>query len=284
MPFAGKAAMNTTSRLPWTNEWLAPFHWVLFRLSDTEVTVGTLVKLLLFLIALFWLAGAIRRWLSGRLLTRFELDAGTRDAVASMARYAVLALGILLILQNAGINLTALSVVAGAVGVGVGFGLQNIVSNFISGLIIMLERPIKVGDRVEVANVEGVVREISARRTTVVTSDNVAILIPNQRFILDSVVNLAYLKAPVRLRVAASLPAETDLALVERVLKEVAGELPGVLGTPPPQVLMRSLGGASRQFELAVWFTPVSIARDELTSQLNQAIARGFAAHDIRFA
>jgi len=274
--------MNQT--IPWLNEWLAPLHWVLFRLSDTEITVGSLVKLLLLATLLFWLAGALRRWLAGRVLTRFDIEAGTRDAVASIVRYTVLVLGMVLILQNVGINLGALSMVAGAVGVGVGFGLQNIVSNFISGLIIMLERPIKVGDRVEVANVEGVVREISARRTTVVTSDNVAILIPNQRFILDSVVNLAYLNAPVRLRVAASLAADTDVAQAERLLKEAAGELPGVLGTPPPQVLLRSLGGAARQFELAVWFTPARVARDELTSQLNQAIARRFAVHDVRFA
>lgn len=274
--------LNTTST--WLNEWLAPLHWVLFQLSETDITVGTLVKMLLFVTILVWLAGALQRWLASRVLMRFDIEPGTRYAVASMARYALLVLGMVLILQNVGINLTALSMVAGAVGVGVGFGLQNIVSNFISGLIIMLERPIKVGDRVEVGNVEGVVRDISARRTTVVTSDNVAILIPNQRFILDNVVNLAYLNAPVRLRVAATLAADTDVAQVERVLGEVASELPGVLNTPPPQVLLRSPGGATRQVELAVWFNPGSVARDELTSQFNQAVSHRFAANEIRFA
>ena len=90
-----------------------------------------------------------------------------------------------MVLQNVGINLAALSVVAGAVGLGVGFGLQNVVSNFISGLIITMERPIKVGDRIEVGGVEGVVQEIGARCTTVITNDRMAILVPNQRFILD---------------------------------------------------------------------------------------------------
>ncbi|MGS5087003.1 mechanosensitive ion channel family protein [Hydrogenophaga sp. A37] len=276
--------MDLSETMGSMRQWLAPLDWVLFRLTDTEVTLGMLVKLVLLGAALFWLAGAVRRWLAGRVLARFDVEEGTRHAVASMTRYVVLVLGMVLILQNLGINLGALSLVAGAVGVGVGFGLQNIVSNFISGLIIMLERPIKVGDRVEVANVEGVVHEISARRTTVVTSDNVAILIPNQRFILDSVVNLAYLDAPVRLRVAASLAPDSDAAQVERLLIEVARELPGVMDTPAPHVLWRSISTAAREVELAVWFVPDRIARDALKSELNRAMARSFAAHDIRFA
>ncbi|NIM41113.1 MAG: mechanosensitive ion channel [Hydrogenophaga sp.] len=247
---------------------------VLFRLGDAQMTLALLLKLLLLLALVFWAAGAVRRWLLGAGLSRFDIDTGTRYAVAATARYLLLVLGVLMVLQNVGINLAALSVVAGAVGLGVGFGLQNVVSNFISGLIIMFERPIKVGDRVEVASVEGVVREISARRTTVVTSDNVAILIPNQRFILDNVVNLAYLDGPVRLRVAVGLPSGADAALVGQLLREAAHELPEVLREPAPQVLLRSLGGASQQFELAVWFQPQLTARDQLASALNLAVAR----------
>src|SRR5207248_4786455 len=114
----------------------------------------------------------------------------------------VLVAGFAMILQNAGINLGALTVVAGALGVGVGFGLQNIVSNFISGIIIMLERPIKVGDRVEMAgDIEGTVHEIGARSTLIFTQDQVAILVPNQKFITDTVVNLMHAERPIRLRV-----------------------------------------------------------------------------------
>jgi len=184
----------------WMPYWLGTASdIVLLRLGDGTLTLGTLVKLIILVAALFWFASALRGWLSSRVLRRLPVDEGTRIAIASMLRYLVLILGMVLILQNVGINLSALGVVAGAVGVGVGFGLQNIVSNFISGVIIMLERPIKVGDRIEVGGVEGVVREISARRTTLVTMDNVAILIPNQRFIVENVINSAYLEEPVRL-------------------------------------------------------------------------------------
>ncbi len=260
------------------------FDVALFRLGDAQITAGLLLKLLLLLWLVFWAAGALRRWLLGPGLQRFDIDAGTRYAVASTARYVVLVLGLVMVLQNVGIKLAALSVVAGAVGVGVGFGLQNVVSNFISGLIIMFERPIKVGDRVEVASVEGVVREISARRTTVVTSDNVAILIPNQRFILDNVVNLAYLNGPVRLRVGAGLVPGSDAALVERLLHEAANDVPEVLREPGPQVLMKALGGASQQFELAVCFRPEHTARDQLARALNLAVARRLAQAGVKQA
>lgn len=272
---------NPISYVAWL---LAAMNVVLLRMGDVAITAGSLVKLVLLVSALFWFAGAMRRWLVTRLLGRFDADEGTRIAIASVLRYLVLVLGTVLILQNVGINLSALGVVAGAVGVGVGFGLQNIVSNFISGLIVMLERPVKVGDRIEVGSIEGVVREISARRTTLVTADNVAVLIPNQRFILENVVNSAYLDEPVRLRITASLAPETNAALLENLLLKVATEHPGVLAQPPPRVLLRSFDGSARQFELAVWFWPASVAREQLSSELNIALSKAFSSDGVRHA
>lgn len=272
---------NPISYVAWL---LAAMNVVLLKMGDVAITAGSLVKLVLLVSALFWFAGAMRRWLVTRLLGRFDADEGTRIAIASVLRYLVLVLGTVLILQNVGINLSALGVVAGAVGVGVGFGLQNIVSNFISGLIVMLERPVKVGDRIEVGAIEGVVREISARRTTLVTADNVAVLIPNQRFILENVVNSAYLDEPVRLRITASLAPETNAALLEDLLLKVATEHPGVLAQPPPRVLLRSFDGSARQFELAVWFWPASVAREQLSSELNIALSKAFSSNGVRHA
>lgn len=272
---------NPISYVAWL---LAAMNVVLLKMGDVAITAGSLVKLVLLVSALFWFAGAMRRWLVTRLLGRFDADEGTRIAIASVLRYLVLVLGTVLILQNVGINLSALGVVAGAVGVGVGFGLQNIVSNFISGLIVMLERPVKVGDRIEVGSIEGVVREISARRTTLVTADNVAVLIPNQRFILENVVNSAYLDEPVRLRITASLAPETNAALLEDLLLKVATEHPGVLAQPPPRVLLRSFDGSARQFELAVWFWPASVAREQLSSELNIALSKAFSSNGVRHA
>lgn len=256
----------------------------LFTLGDANITLFSLGKVALLVLALFWLAGRIGRWIVRSGLARFGFDAGTREAVGAIVRYLVLIIGFALILQNAGINLTALSVVAGAIGVGVGFGLQNIVSNFISGLIIMLERSIKVGDRIELGTLEGTVREIRARRTTVVTNDNVAILIPNQRFIVDNVVNLAYLEAPIRLRVPMGVAPGTDAGLVARLLMEVAASRDDILQDPPPQVILNNLGGAAMGFELAVWYAGQHRTRQRLASELNFAISEAFRANQIRGA
>jgi small-conductance mechanosensitive channel len=247
----------------------------LFTLGGASVSAGGLLRTLAMVVALLWLSSWLRRWMVSHALARFRhMDLGTREAVASVVRYMVLVLGMALILQNAGIRLTALGVVAGAVGVGVGFGLQNIISNFISGLIIMLERPVKVGDPVEMAGVAGVVREIGARRTTIVTPDQVAVLVPNQRLITDNVTNMGYLGRPVRLRLPVAVPADADLAALRDRLLAAARAEPRVLAEPPPALLVTSVGAATPAVELAVWHGPTEPSRQDLAAALNAQIAR----------
>jgi small-conductance mechanosensitive channel len=250
-------------------------HFTLFRLGETAVTAELLIRLLVLTIGLFWLSGWMRGWLVQRALSRFgHLDLGTREAIGSVFRYAVLVMGLALILQNAGIRLTALGVVAGALGVGVGFGLQNIISNFVSGMIIMLERPIKVGDPIELGNVSGVVREIGARRTTIVTPDRIAVLVPNQRFVVDNVVNMAYFGQPVRLRLPVPAPAGADLAALQTRLLAIVHNHPKVLADPPPALLVTALTADSATLELAVWHDPYEASRHDLIAALNREIAR----------
>ena len=254
----------------------------LFSFGGTIFTLSSLLKLALALVLLVVVAARLRHWMVVRVLLRFQMDLGTRQAIGSIVRYVVLIVGVLVILQNAGINLTTFNVVAGALGVGVGFGLQNVFSNFISGLIVMFERPIKVGDRIEVAGVEGVVHEIGARRTTVVTNDNVAILLPNQRFITDNVVNLVYLERAVRLRVPVNVAAGTDVELVRGLLLDAAASNDRVLLDPPPSVLLLSLGGGALGFELVVWYQPAGCTRQQLLSELNYAISEKLRVHEVR--
>jgi len=189
----------------------------------------------------------------------------------------------MLILQNAGINLTAFAVVASALGVGVGFGLQNIISNFISGLIIILERPIQVGDRIEIAGVEGLVHSIGARRTTVVTADSTTILVPNQRFITDNVTNYVFLDHEVRLRVPVTVAQGSDVRLVEKLLFEAA-HVPDVHAEPKPQVALTSLGGAAIGLELWVWYDGQQFAKQEVLSRLYFSISDALKAHEIKMA
>lgn len=244
----------------------------LFTLGGAEFTLSSALKLVLLLILLLWGAGRLRDLAVERALRHTPLDPGSRQAIGNVVRYAVIAVGLALILQNAGLNLSTLGVVAGAISVGVGFGLQNIVSNFVSGLIIMLERPIKVGDRVLLADVEGVIREIGARRTAVVTNDNITILVPNQRFIVENVFNLMTAGGPVRLRLPVTLPPGRDPTRVAALMLEAARGQEGVLEQPPPAVLRPSLPDDKLVFELTVWHDPVLTIRQALTSALNQRI------------
>src|SRR5690606_14357304 len=125
-------------------------NYNIFALGDAKITPLSILYTLLLTAALIYLSSKLKGLLISRLLRRTNLDAGAQDAIGTITRYLILFVGFLIILQTVVINLTTLNVLAGAVGIGVGFGLQNIANNFISGLIILLERPIKVGDRIEV--------------------------------------------------------------------------------------------------------------------------------------
>lgn len=253
----------------------------IFELGNAQITLGILAYLILAIAVLFYLSGVLRVWMAERLLPRRRLDLGARLAVAAISRYIVLLIGVLVIIQTAGINLTTLNVVVGAIGIGAGFGLQNVVSNFISGLIIMFERPIKIGDRIVVDEVEGDVVEIGARSTKVLTNDNITIIVPNSKFITENVVNWKYNDARVRFRIPVSVAYGSDVRLVEKLLLEVAGKEGEVLEDPAPAVRFLEFGENGLAFELRAWTTSLVHRKGRLISMLNFAIYEEFRAHEI---
>lgn len=265
----------------WSHKLLALLKTPIFEAGGTSFTLLALLQILLLVVLLIYLSGKLRAWMAGRLLTRTGLDLGARQAVATITRYVVLLLGLLIILQTAGINLTTLNVLAGAVGIGVGFGLQNIISNFISGLIIMFERPIKIGDRIEVDDVEGDVVEIGARSTVVLTNDNINIIIPNSKFITENVVNWKYNDGTVRFKIPVGVAYGSDLRKVEKILLEVAGAEEDVLDDPAPVVRFMEFGDSSLNLELRAWSSSAVTRKGKLISALNFAIYEKFQEHDI---
>jgi len=256
-------------------------NFPLLKLGEVEVTLLVLLQFLILLLVLVYAAGKLKRLLIERLLIRTKLDVGARQAVGSITRYIVLLVGLLIILQSIGINLTTLNVLAGAVGIGVGFGLQNIASNFISGLIILFERPIKIGDRIVVGDVEGDVTEIGARSTTVVTNNNIAIIVPNSNFISEPVVNWKYTDSKVRFEIPVGVSYGSDVRLVEKLLLEVARENPNVLNEPKPDVCFREFGDSSLNFVLRVWNQKQVHSKMVLYSSLNFAIFDKFKQHGV---
>ncbi len=249
----------------------------LLTLGTTEITVTSLVKLLVFGVLLWLIAGRFARWTLDKLLSRTHMDKGQRAAVTGLVHYTVLVGGAVLILQNAGIQLTAFAVVGSAMGVGIGFGLQNIISNFISGLIILLERPIQVGDRVELAGIEGVVDAIGARRTTIITPDRVAVLVPNQRFITDNVTNTLYRGHVLRLRVPVTTPAGSDVRELERLLLGAA-QGPDIAPDPVPLVTITDMKQDEIALELTVWYDARTQSRRQLLSRLYFSISDAMKA------
>jgi small-conductance mechanosensitive channel len=223
---------------------------------------------------LFYLAGKLRHWLVNGLLAKSKLDIGARQAVGAITRYVVLFIGFLVILQTVGINLTTLNVIAGAVGIGIGFGLQNIASNFISGLVILAERPITIGDRVEVAGIAGQVRQIRARSTVIVTNDNISMIVPNTKFIDSPVTNWTYSDPRVRFRIPIGVAYGSDVEKVREVLIAAGREHPHTLKDPEPSVFLKQFGDNSIDFELVVWSEEMSYRPSRFKSDLNFLIEK----------
>jgi len=253
----------------------------LLPVGSTRFTLWMLLYLLVLIALLVYVTGKLKTWMVERLLARTRIDIGVRQAVGSIFRYVIVAIGFMIILQTAGINLSALTVLAGAFGIGVGFGLQNITNNFVSGLIILFERPIKVGDRIDVGNVTGDVVKISPRATTIVTNDNIAIIVPNSEFISSQVINWSYTNRDVRLNFPVGVAYHSDPELVRKALLEVAADHPGVLKERNADVLLQEFGDSSLNFILRVWTRDYTTTPGVLRSELNYAICKKFKEHGI---
>jgi len=243
-------------------------------IAGSEFTPLRLLTVITLTTALVWVTRRLTRWLVDGVLARRGVDVGLREALGAITRYAIMTLGTLVILQSAGIDLTSLNVLVGAIGVGLGFGLQNITSNFFSGLILLLERPLKIGDRVEIAGVAGEVREIGARATTLVTDESVAVIVPNSQFISERVTNWS---RPARLT-AYVLPIHvahsSDPELVRQVLLAAAARHPDVLTQPPAEVEFVEAGPAALRFQLQVWSVEHLKSAGALKSDLNFEVWR----------
>jgi small-conductance mechanosensitive channel len=253
----------------------------LYSIGDTTITLGTMLYLTVLVVALFYITGKLKTWIVEGLLLRSQVELGVRHAVGNIVRMVFLALGLIIILQTTGINLSSLTVLFGALGIGVGFGLQGVTNNFVSGIILLLERPIKVGDRIEVGNVNGDVINISPRATTIVTNDNIAIIVPNADFISSKVVNWSYTNRNVRFNFPVGVSYGSDPEQVRSVLLEVARAHHGVLKEPGPSVLFDSFGDSALNFVLRVWTRDFSTVPGVLRSELYFAISRAFKEQGI---
>jgi len=261
--------------------WSQFLEFPLIKAGGVQFTIGHLIELVVLLILVWFGEKIFRRVFLSRLLDRSRLRPSAKFAITQIARYTFLVLGIYLSLQAVEINLSSLAFLAGALGVGVGFGLQNVISNFISGLIILAEQPIALGDRVEVSGAVGRVTEISLRSTTVITSDNICIIVPNSNLITGTLVNWSHGDPTVRTRLPVGVAYGTDIEKVRDLLLEVAAADPDILKNPAPEVLFVGYGDSSINFELAVWSTMVADKPLRFKSRIYYAMHKTLEAHKI---
>ncbi len=247
--------------------WSAPIAAVHLSLVQIFLLIGLLM-------VVFWISSRTKRFLYTRLLANSGLDRSLQYAISQIVSNVVLVVGVFIVLENTGIHLAALTVFAGAVGVGVGFGLQNIASNFISGLVILAERPITIGDRVEVAGITGQVQQIRARSTVILTNDNISMIVPNTKFIDSPVTNWTYGDPRVRFRLPVGIAYGSDVEKVRGALLAAATENPHTLTNPPPNVFLEKFGDNALEFELVVWSDEMSARPRSFKSDLNFAIER----------
>ena len=254
----------------------------LFRISGSEVTVSS-VLLAIAIFAGTWIAARIaRKLVAERLLARTNLAVGARYTVGRVLAYLIYAAGGMLALNALGINATSLAAFGAALGVGLGFGLQDIVKNFVAGLIVLLERPIAVGDRIEIDQKTGDVVEIRTRSTVIRTNDEVYLIVPNAKFITDTVTNWSYRNSRIRFHVPIGVASNSNPREVEKALIAAAGRVHGILQDPAPSVYFKGFGESTLDFELLCWTQQMLSRRRAFVSEMNHAIWEELTARGIQ--
>ena len=251
----------------------------IFELSGNKISVFSVVLAGGLLWSSFVLARAgealVRRALEDR-----DIDPGVKASLERFSRYLIVVIGIWIALDSLGFNLSSLAAFGAVLGVGIGFGLQNITQNFMSGIIILIERPIKKGDMVEVKGVRGKVLDIQARSTLILTRDDVVIIVPNSQFISEQVVNDSFSGEKIRLNLSVGVAYGSDVELVKSTLVDVAYRNDKVLKSPHPKVLFEDFGDSALVFDLRVWVDDLW-DRELVLSDLRFSIDKAFREKDI---
>ncbi len=270
----------------WIGDFLSGFTIGGVRLSLIDAAIAVLV----FVLALL-MTRAVRRALTERVLPLTELDFGVRNSISVGVGYIGSTIAVLLAIAVLGIDLSSLAIVAGALSVGIGFGLQNIVNNFISGLILLVERPIKVGDWVVVGAQQGYVKRINVRATEIETFERASVILPNSELLQSAVVNWTHKDKTGRLEVRVGVAYGSDTQKVRDILLDCAREHVEISSWPTPYVVFRDFGASALDFEVRAFIKDIEkrlMVASDLRFAIDQAFRENgieipFAQHDIRF-
>lgn len=222
-------------------------------LGESNYSALQLLLLMAFTVGLWFAVSAVTQLFKSYVLSRTSAEPRAQEVIAILTQYILTFLGLIVLLQIWGLDVRSLAILASVLGVGIGFGVQNITNNLISGLIITLERPIQLGDFIKVGELMGTVERVGSRSTEIRTLDQVTIIVPNSRFLEKEVINWSHGDPVSRMRLTVGVAYGSDVDKVQAALLEAAKSHPEVLLTPPPQVWFQEFGDSAIQFDLLVW-------------------------------
>ncbi len=253
-------------------DFLEPIFSAEIRISDDVVITPMSVFLCIIIVILFtFFSKIVQRAAAKHLLPRFKIQPSTEFVILKVFHYAIMAIAFWVVLDTLGFNMTSFTVIAGLLSVGIGFGLQNLASNFVSGLIILIEAPIKVGDWVQLGDLEGEVQTINLRATGIATNDGEYIIVPNQDLITSQVINGSKGPPNIRIHTPVGVSYSSDMKKVVEVLMTVANNHPEVIQDPKPAVWLTGFGDSSVDYDLLTWIkTPRDTVR--IRAELNYKI------------
>ena len=224
-----------------------------FRVGETDFSLIRVAILIALFIAIIILSNYVTNLLRTNLLQATRMTRGSQEIISIITKYGLIAVGTVILLQANGINLSSLALIGSALGVGIGFGFQDIARNFASGIVLLFERSIQVGDFIQIGDHLGVVEEVRTRSIVLKTLDRISIIVPNSRFLSDEVINWNHRRSVTRLHLPVGVAYGSDVKRVKSALLQAAAEHLEVLHNPSPQVFFTGFGDSSLDFELLIW-------------------------------
>ena len=267
---------------------MMPFPHLLKEWLNYSITIGSfkiqpvdIIIAILTFVAFRAFAKLFQGLLRSKIFPRTHFDSGLKDSISTFTGYISTMVGLLIAMSILGINLSSIALIAGALSVGIGFGLQNIVNNFVSGIILLIERPVKVGDWVVIGPNEGIITSIRVRATEIETFHRANVIIPNSDLLQNAVKNWSYHDRIVRIDIPLDVDYTTDIDQLEQILLDCARNYPGAMKSPAPSVNFRDFGPTGLRFELRFFIEDV-IHTVKAGSDMRKLMFQAIKAHNIR--